>query len=129
MPRLTGSRLRPLFVVLYTLLWCAAGPLLFLSPRMRQGWRQRLGLSRPAPCDIWIQGASAGECALAASLLQHLHGVRILATTSTGQGLDILRKAGLPGLQARMLPFDLPLLMGLALDRARPKVVDRKSVV
>ena len=123
MPRLNGSLLRPLFVVLYTLLWCAVGPLLLLSPRMRQGWRQRLGLSRPAPCDIWVQGASAGECALAANLLRQLHGVRILATTCTGQGLDILRKVGLPRLQARMLPFDLPLLMGLALDTARPKVL------
>lgn len=123
MLRLTGSRLRPLFVLLYSLLWCAVGPLLFLSPRMRQGWRQRLGLSRPAPCDIWVQGASAGECALAASLLLHLPGLRVLATTCTGQGLDILRKAGLPNLQARMLPFDLPLLMGRALDTARPKVL------
>ena len=39
MPLLAGSLLRPLFVLLYSLLWCAVGPLLFLSPRMRQGWR------------------------------------------------------------------------------------------
>lgn len=108
---------------LYALLWCAAGPFLFLSPRMRQGWRQRLGFGRPAPCDVWVQGASAGECALVASLLEHLPGVRVLATSCTSQGLDVLRKANASGLQARMLPLDLPWLMGRMLDQARPKAV------
>jgi 3-deoxy-D-manno-octulosonic-acid transferase len=108
---------------LYSLLWCAAGPLLFLSPRMRQGWRQRLGFGRPAPSDVWIQGASAGECALVASLLEHLPGVRVLATSCTSQGLDVLRKANAHGLQARMLPLDLPRLMGRILDQARPRAV------
>ena len=108
---------------LYALLWCAAGPLLFLSPRMRQGWRQRLGFGRPAPCDVWVQGASAGECALVASLLEHLPGVRVMATSCTSQGLEVLRKADTPGLQARMFPLDLPWLMSRLLDQARPKVV------
>jgi len=64
MPRLAQAS-GLLFGTLYTLLWCLAGPLTFLSARMRQGWKQRLGIGAPAPCEIWIQGASAGECALA----------------------------------------------------------------
>jgi 3-deoxy-D-manno-octulosonic-acid transferase len=108
---------------LYSLLWFTAGPLLFLSPRMRQGWRQRLGFGRPAPCDVWVQGASAGECALVACLLEHLPGARVLATSCTSQGLDVLRTANASGLQSRMLPLDLPWLMGRMLDQARPQAV------
>lgn len=113
----------PLFGALYSLLWCLAGPPAFLSPRMRQGWKERLGLGRIAPCEVWIQGASAGECALAASLLEHLPGVPVLATSCTRQGLDVLEKAAGPNTRTRMLPLDLPQLMGRMLDRARPKVV------
>jgi 3-deoxy-D-manno-octulosonic-acid transferase len=111
------------FGVLYNALWCVAGPLVFLSPRMRQGWRQRLGFGRPEPCDLWIQGASAGECALVASLLEHLPDVRALATTCTSQGLGVLTATRAPGLQARYLPLDLPRLMKRVLDQARPKAV------
>lgn len=112
-----------LFGALYTLLWCVAGPLVFLSPRMRQGWKERLGLGKVAPCDIWIQGASAGECGLAASLLEHLRDVSVLATSCTRQGLDVLDRVAGPDVQTRMLPLDLPRLMGRMLDQARPKVV------
>lgn len=112
-----------LFGTLYTLLWCLAGPLTFLSARMRQGWKQRLGIGAPAPCEIWIQGASAGECALVAGLLEHLRGVPVLATTCTSQGLEVLGRMDSPDLQTRMLPLDLPLLMGRMLDKARPRVV------
>lgn len=122
MPRLaTGAGL--LFGTLYSLLWCLTGPFTFFSARMRQGWRQRLGLDQPAPCQIWIQGASAGECALVAGLLEHLQDVPFLATTCTSQGLEVLDKMGSPNLQTRMLPLDLPLLMGRMLDRTRPRVV------
>jgi 3-deoxy-D-manno-octulosonic-acid transferase len=122
MPRLaTGVGL--LFGTLYSLLWCLVGPLTFFSARMRQGWKQRLGMGKPAPCEIWIQGASAGECALVAGLLEHLQDVPVLATTCTSQGLEVLDKMYSPNLQTRMLPLDLPLLMGRMLDRARPRVV------
>jgi 3-deoxy-D-manno-octulosonic-acid transferase len=112
-----------LFGTLYTLLWCLAGPLAFLSPRMRQGWKERLGFGKARPCDIWIQGASAGECGLTASLLEHLPGASVLATSCTRQGLDVLDKIGSPEVQTRMLPLDLPHLMGRMLDQARPMVV------
>ena len=121
------SRLVPalglLFGSFYTLLWCLAGPFAFFSPRMRQGWKERLGMGKPAPSEIWIQGASAGECALVASLLEHLPDVPVLATTCTSQGLEVLGRINSPNLQTRMLPFDLPLLMGRLLDQARPKAV------
>ena len=123
MPSPPATLLRLLFGILYSMLWCVTGPLLFFSARMRQGWRQRLGIGKPASCEVWIQGASAGECALVANLLEHLQGVRVLATSCTSQGLDVLGRTGSPELQTRMLPLDLPFLMGRMLDQARPRVV------
>jgi 3-deoxy-D-manno-octulosonic-acid transferase len=123
LPRSVASGPRLLFGAFYTLLWCVAGPLLFFSSRMRQGWRQRLGLGRIAPCEIWMQGASAGECALVASLLPHLQDTPVLVTTCTSQGLDVLTRTAVSGLQTRMLPLDLPWLMGRVLDQARPRLV------
>lgn len=111
-------------VLLYTLLWCAAGPLLFAcSGRFRQGWRERLGLHLPTDCDIWIQGASAGECQLTAMLAPHLAEWSILATTCTQQGRDVLAQIPGTAIQARMLPLDLPPLLWLVLRRVRPKVL------
>lgn len=122
MLRLVGMTLA---VLVYTLLWCVTGPLLFAcSKRFRQGWPERLGLHLPAGCDIWIQGASAGECRLTETLMPRLQAYRVLGTTCTQQGRDVLRhiSAG-TDLTARMLPLDLPPLMWLALLRVRPKVV------
>lgn len=111
------------FGLLYSLAWCLAAPLVFLSPRMRHGWRQRLGLDVPTPATVWIQGASAGECAVVASLLQELRDVPVLATTCTAQGLEVLARSDHPDLRAAMLPFDLPPLVGRVLDRVRPRLV------
>lgn len=107
----------------YTLAGLAAAPLVFLSARMRQGWRQRLGLELPGPCDIWIQGASAGECNLIHSLIDNLPGP-VLITTCTRQGLEVLEKIRSNTLFfARMFPLDLPPLMFFVLSRVRPRVV------
>ncbi|GAB1410692.1 lipid IV(A) 3-deoxy-D-manno-octulosonic acid transferase [Desulfovibrionales bacterium] len=116
----------------YNLLWVLALPFLALSPRLRQGWMQRCGWSLPRHCDIWIQGASAGECALIATLLDHPHlkhpqhdaPLRILATTCTAQGLGLLHTTRPDiSLVSRYLPFDMPLLMRWAIRRVAPKVM------
>lgn len=116
--------LRLLTQCAYTLLGGLAVPLAFISARMRSGWRQRLGMGLPGSCDIWIQGASAGECALIQGLVNGLQEYSVLATTCTRQGMDVLgavRSAG--PFFARMLPLDLPPLIHLTLARIRPKVV------
>lgn len=108
----------------YTFLGCLAAPFLFLSPRLRQGWRQRFGLGLPGPCTVWIQGASAGECMLTQSLMRSLPTVSVLATTCTAQGLSVLEKTDARGpFYPRMLPLDLPPLMYFVLKRVRPRVV------
>lgn len=126
------SVLSTLVCLLYGLLWMLALPFLALSPRLRQGWKQRCGLGLPQQCDIWIQGASAGECALIATLLAHSDlkhpqenaTLRVLATSCTAQGLNLLRTERTDiSLTARYLPFDMPLLMRRAMRRVAPKVV------
>lgn len=126
-----GSRL---FGRAYSLLWLLALPLLPLSARLRAGWRQRLGLGFPPDCDIWIQGASAGECALINAILDSpdfatlaaTRPLTVLATSCTEQGLGILRTAApRPNvtLHARFFPFDLPTIMNRVVRRVRPKVL------
>lgn len=123
-----------LFGLAYSLLWVLALPILALSKRLRTGWRQRLGWDTPPSCDIWIQGASAGECALAATLLgspeftrlADSKPVRVLGTSCTSQGLDVLSAAAIhpqTTLHERFFPFDLPALMARTLRAVRPKVV------
>ncbi len=135
MPQLTRLGLGPrLFRRAYSLLWLLALPFLPLSARLRAGWRQRLGLGFPPDCDIWIQGASAGECALVNAILDSPdfaalaanRPLTVLATSCTEQGLGILRAAApRPNvtLHARFFPFDLPVIMDRVICGVRPKVL------
>ena len=114
---------------MYECLWRATLPLLGLSPRLRQGWGQRLLRTPPGPAEVWIQAASGGEAFLAREIIAHLNPKRplnLLTTTCTAQGMEILSRSDPGGpihLQRAYFPFDAPRLMQQALDRIRPKVV------
>ena len=57
----------------YEQLWRLGMPLLRLHPRTSEGYGHRsLAHSKPAPADIWIQAASAGESYLAAVIVRNL---------------------------------------------------------
>ncbi|MBL0713073.1 MAG: hypothetical protein JJV98_05170 [Desulfosarcina sp.] len=103
--------------------------------KMREGFSQRM-LAEPFrhPTDIWIQAASAGESHLAGMLMERLareDDFRILATTNTRQGLDILaataarlRKKGPgSGIQTRFFPFDRPAIMRRAVHNLQPRLM------
>jgi len=120
-------------LTLYEWLWRAATPILSYNRRLREGWPQRIGERFPkGPFDIWIQAASAGEAYLAAMLLDHLEatgGYRILVTTNTRQGKDIIEAAMArrPNLNAgtrrlsAYFPFDQPSLMAAAVRAIQPR--------
>lgn len=120
---------------LYNLCWGLAIPLLKRNRRIREGFFQRtLSKRNPAPADIWIQGASAGECFLSTEILRQLNPkapVRILFTAGTRQGIDILRGAVEnkreyhENIQAAVayFPFDRPALMERAVAAVHPKVM------
>lgn len=142
----------------YGLAWAAARPFLRRHKRLQEGfsWRlvpedwsgpaTRTGQGdteqlRYAEADIWLQAASGGEAYLVWELIERLAArleaegrpgpLRVLATTWTRQGLEILQGMALktqgahPWLTVRatFFPLDAPGVMGRALDQARPRVV------
>jgi 3-deoxy-D-manno-octulosonic-acid transferase len=93
-----------------------------VSPRWRQGWRERVGLVEPVePGAVWVHGASVGEVMATLPLHDALakHGCRTLASTKTLTGRAVLceRRPDLPRLLA---PLDHPWCVAMALDRVRP---------
>jgi 3-deoxy-D-manno-octulosonic-acid transferase len=124
----------------YDGLWRVAIPHLKRHPRLAAGYAQRC-LTEPEVSlprvDLWWQAASAGEAYLAVTLTEALveimgraHPIRLLVTTQTRQGYDILTRqaealkhTGAPLMMwARYLPFDRPALMRRAVAQARPQV-------
>lgn len=99
-----------LFLNLYQLLWWLVLPVLRINARLREGIKERTSSDHLEKADIWIQGASAGECYLAATLVKKLccqhsgtcfpkNGInfhysdkptKILLTSTTSQGIEVL---------------------------------------
>jgi len=116
------------------MVWRILSPLLRHNKRLSEGWDQRW-LKSPLPrADLWLQAASAGEAYLAREIVGRLTppaAVRVLVTTNTRQGLDILsrppsnRQASSPGISisARYFPFDHPAHMTSAIATVRPRLV------
>ncbi len=118
----------------YELAWNVAVPFLRKNHRLARGFDQRM-LRRPLPgADLWIQAASAGESHLAVTLLENwkpTDPVRVLITTNTRQGLDILKGAignGVVGgggvrMFAAYCPFDGPGIMAAAFEQVNPRLI------
>ncbi|MBU0728642.1 MAG: 3-deoxy-D-manno-octulosonic acid transferase [Proteobacteria bacterium] len=96
--------------------------------------QERLLEVKPAAADLWIQAVSVGEAFLAWELVKNLdpeQPLRILITTNTNQGMEILDKISSEvirnkpnlTLQTAYVPFDKPSLMAKALEAIRPKVM------
>jgi 3-deoxy-D-manno-octulosonic-acid transferase len=119
----------------YEWLWRGATPLLCRNHRLQEGLSERLGHPFPkGPFDIWIQAASAGESYLAGLILDHLGSNcphRILVTTSTRQGKDIIDAAmarrQVMANQKKWIsayfPFDRPALMKMAVASIQPRIM------
>lgn len=108
--------------------------LLFLrrNRRLQNGWSQRVLKELPGSCDLWIQAASGGEAYLAAEILQKLDSknLKVLVTTNTVQGLEILQTAAkMTGVQNKMqiqtcfCPFDRPGYMRRYVQRISPQLI------
>jgi len=118
----------------YNLAWSVAIPFLKFNRRIKQGFELRTLNSGFEAADIWIQAASAGEAYLALTLLKNFHPshhVRVLITTNTSQGMEILKKAvdyfsisdKKFSLNASYAPFDKPEIMRKAVKKIRPKIM------
>ena len=116
---------------LYDLLWSCAVPWLRLNHRLAEGYQQRCLKKMLPAADIWIQAASVGESYLALEIIKTLkvtRAVKILVTSNTSQGIDILNRAladrgktkdGIH-ISVGYFPFDKPALMRKAVAAIRP---------
>ena len=127
----------------YALLWRLARPFLARQKRLKDDFSLRMvpeGWKPPFTADIWIQAASGGEAFLVRQLLDALQDLvgdtpqqrlRILCTSCTRQGLDVMETAckygetAWPGLETavRVFPLDEPDIIQRARDYVSPKVV------
>lgn len=131
-----------LFSGLYGLTWQMARPFLRRHKRLAQGFAQRLapqGWLGSGAVDCWVQAASGGEAYLVRQLAQELAKslpassppLRLLCTSCTAQGLEILdatrlwAEAEAPQLTIipRFFPLDQPSVMRRALSQAAPKLL------
>jgi len=116
----------------YNLVWKFAIPLLRRNQRLAEGLGQRtLEHGIPPQSDLWIQAASAGESYLAWSLLKNLRcpgPVRVLTTSNTRQGMDILEQIAVDvvsgnSVNTAYFPFDRPDIMAKAVRYVCPKIM------
>ncbi len=118
----------------YELAWRIIMPVLGLHPRIKEGYNVRRRVDHLQRADVWIQAASAGEAYLANQIMANLsssHSIRMLFTSNTPQGLDILHK-GIACISATpskttavasYFPFDRPSIMDAAVANVNPKVM------
>jgi len=119
----------------YNFSWRVALPWLKLNHRLAEGYQQRaLQDKLPAAADLWIQAASVGESFLALEILKSLQAerpIRILLTSNTRQGVELLHQALPEVIRAntqirttvRYFPFDRPSIMAAAVGGIRPKLM------
>ncbi len=114
-----------LILVIYEFIWVIVLPVLFFIPKLRDQWTERLLIKKEekGPFDIWIHAASVGECYILLDLVSYLRGLKIIATTNTAQGKEILEKASKENLFIRYLPFDFVFILKKALSLWNPKLV------
>jgi 3-deoxy-D-manno-octulosonic-acid transferase len=115
----------------YNFSWFVALPWLRLNHRLAEGFDQRTLKSMLPAADLWIQAASVGESYMALEIIKTLDvskALKILVTTNTRQGIDILTRAlgdreiasSRIQVALRYFPFDQPALMRRAVAGVRP---------
>ncbi len=110
---------------MYEIAWAMAVPGLIAFSRLREGWKERLILKEKDGFDLWIHGASVGEAHMAADIISDIctYNLKILATTNTAQGKEILRnRLKREDITIRYFPFDMPSIMAKAFLRWRPRL-------
>ncbi len=131
---MNDSLYRKIAFTFYALGWSLAIPLLRRNRRLKEGFDQRILRVKPPRADLWIQAASVGESLLAWELIKHFQPpepVRVLMTSNTSQGMDVLKKARRWAkrenidvmVETAYFPFDQPKIMQQALTEIRPKVL------
>lgn len=118
---------------MYGMLWRLCRPFLRRNKRLAEGFEQHLVPHRwTEPVDSWMQAASGGEAYLVWEVLRATPSsctTRLLITSCTRQGFDVLQKAATwtathrphITMTVRYFPFDEPTCMRKALAQGRPQ--------
>jgi 3-deoxy-D-manno-octulosonic-acid transferase len=115
------------------LAFLAALPFLLLHPKVRRGFRERLGLYPrtwpelgPGP-RVWLHGASAGDVLALMPLVHELHrrssSVQIVLTTMTNSGRAMAERERAHLAATAYVPYDLPGAVRRVLHHVRPHVL------
>ena len=129
--------------IAYNLLLLALSPLLLIyllwrmiaKGKSREGIAERLGFVPPAAAElarhedpvVWLQACSVGEVAAVEPIIAALREIEPLAhvilstTTPTGRELAVRRNLEIDALL--YFPFDLPFIVGKALDAVKPDIL------
>ncbi len=121
--------------IVYTLLLYLLTPLVVLrfywrslsAPAYRRRLGERFGLLPPLKGGgLWVHAVSVGEVQASAPLIQrllHAHPrLPVIVTTTTPTGSERLRELLGGQVQHVYAPYDIPLVVGRFLDRARPRL-------
>ncbi|MFO7753536.1 MAG: glycosyltransferase N-terminal domain-containing protein [Desulfobacteraceae bacterium] len=121
------------FLMIYNTVWRLALPFMKRNARLKSGFPKRISASHFKKADIWIQAASAGEAYLGAQLIRAVNPaepIRVLLTSTTSQGMDILNrelKHNPPPsrlrVQVEWSPFDMPEIIDKAIKQINPAIM------
>ncbi len=115
-----------IFFILYFLAWLFVFPFLLFIKNLKPFNKQRLGMGMPqGPFDLWIHAASVGEAKLALKVLSNLpenEYKKVLITTITSQGMEILSQGNIQKASLAYFPLDFVFLMPCwCLKRINPR--------
>ena len=131
---MTNNLIIKIAFCLYNLGWNLVIPALRLNKRLAEGFKQRILREKLPKANLWIQAASVGEAFLAKELLDNFkpsNPTRILLTSNTSQGIEILEQAVSEITPANRditaftayFPFDKPTIMARAVRDISPKIM------
>jgi 3-deoxy-D-manno-octulosonic-acid transferase len=121
------------FFKFYNTVWRLSLPFLKTAKRLQFGFEKRKSSLHHSRADIWIQAASAGEAYLAVNIIQTLDpatNIKILVTSTTSQGIDILETRltkktfnRFIELKIEWFPFDMPDTIEAAVKAINPAIM------
>jgi len=121
------------FFKFYNTAWKLSLPFLRKNKRLRSDFEKRVTSFHHTKADLWVQAASAGEAYLAVTMIQTLSPlapIKILATSTTSQGIDILNTlfssepiSQFIDLTIEWFPFDIPSAIKDAVKIINPRVM------
>lgn len=121
-----------LYALASYLLFLLGLPVLLTHPKLRHGFKERLGLyggrelGRGSP-RIWLHGASAGDLLSLQPMMKELKarapGCCVIVSTMTNSGLEMARKKLAEADVVVYVPYDLPGATARAMQALRPDLL------